>query len=72
VEVTVASHEFEQNLDGNSSAGEQGKEASGQEMHQRRNLDLNNLDELSGLMSEEETLAAAIMRDNGGSVDYIA
>jgi flagellar hook-length control protein FliK len=72
VEVTVASHEFEQNLDGNSSAQEQGREAHGQETHQRRNLDLNNLDELSGLMSEEETLAATMMRDNGGSVDYTA
>jgi flagellar hook-length control protein FliK len=72
VEVTVASHEFEQNLDGNASAQEQGREAHGQETHQRRNLDLNNLDELSGLMSEEETLAATMMRDNGGSVDYTA
>lgn len=76
VEVTVATHEFEQNLDGNASANgqmqeqEQRQAAGGQ--NGRRNLNINNLDELSGLMSEEETLAAQIMRDNGGTVDYTA
>ena len=76
VEVTVATHEFEQNLDGNTSANGQMQD---QEQRQndgsrsgRRNLNRNNLDELSGLMSEEETLAAQMMRDNGGTVDYTA
>ncbi|MDD7178646.1 MAG: flagellar hook-length control protein FliK, partial [Lachnospiraceae bacterium] len=76
VEVTVATHEFEQNLDGNSSANgqmqEQADRQNGGAPTQRRNLDRNNLDELSGLMSEEETLAAQMMRDNGGTVDYTA
>lgn len=74
VEVTVASHEFEQNLDGNTSANGQAQEEARQQAQpsRRRNLDFNNLDELSGLMSEEETLAATMMRDNGGSVDYTA
>ena len=31
-----------------------------------------HLDELSGLMSEEEMLVAKIMRDNGNSVDFTA
>lgn len=76
VEVTVATHEFEQNLDGNASANGQMQEqtqrqaAGGQ--NGRRNLNMNNLDELSGLMSEEETLVAQMMRDNGGTVDYTA
>ncbi len=34
--------------------------------------DFNNLDGLSGMMSEEETLVAQIMRDNGNNVDYKA
>jgi flagellar hook-length control protein FliK len=75
VEVTVATHEFEQNLDGNTSANGQEQEEARQQAAQttrRRNLDFHSLDELSGLMSEEETLAAQIMRDNGGSVDYTA
>lgn len=35
----------------------------------RRSLNLNDLDGLSGLMSEEEELVAKIMRDNGNQVD---
>ena len=77
VEVTVATHEFEQNLDGNTSAnGQMQQEQAGRQgagaQGGRRNLNLNSLDELSGLMSEEEALVAQMMRDNGGTVDYIA
>ena len=76
VEVTVATHEFEQNLDGNTSANGQMQEQARRESERaaggRRNLDRGSLDELSGLMSEEETLVAQMMRDNGGSVDYTA
>lgn len=76
VEVTVATHEFEQNLDGNASANGQMQEQAQQQaaggQNGRRNLNMNNLDELSGLMSEEETLVAQMMRDNGGTVDYTA
>lgn len=76
VEVTVATHEFEQNLDGNASAnGQMQEQAQGQgggQQSGRRNLNINSLDELSGLMSEEEMLAAQMMRDNGGTVDFSA
>ena len=76
VEVTVATHEFEQNLDGNTSANgqmqDQAQRQNDGSRSGRRNLNRNNLDELSGLMSEEETLAAQMMRDNGGTVDYTA
>lgn len=77
VEVTVATHEFEQNLDGNASANGQMQQEQAERQHAgapdgRRNLNLNSLDELSGLMSEEEALVAQMMRDNGGTVDYIA
>lgn len=78
VEVTVASHEFEENLEkGNTenAAGEQQEERREAEQNgggTRRNLNINDLDSLQGLMSEEEALAAQIMRDNGNSVDYTA
>ena len=38
----------------------------------RKNLNLNDLDSMSGLMSEEEQLAAQIMRDNGNQIDFTA
>ena len=37
-----------------------------------RRLNLNDLSELSGVMSEEETLAAKMMAEQGNSVDYTA
>lgn len=76
VEVTVATHEFEQNLDGNTSANGQMQEQARRQQENgqngRRNLNMNSLDQLSGLMSEEETLVAQMMRDNGGTVDFTA
>ena len=50
------------------------EEQAGEQMEQnqkkaRRSLNLNDLDGLSGLMSEEEELVAKIMRDNGNQVD---
>lgn len=74
VEVTVATHEFEQNLDQNAAAGGQMAEQEQQSDGSagRRNLNRSSLDELSGLMSEEEALVARMMRDNGGTVDYTA
>ena len=70
IEVTIASHEFEQNLEGNqeNSANEQQEAAK----PSRRGINLNNLDELEGLMSEEESLVAKIMQENGNSVDLTA
>lgn len=76
VEVTVATHEFEQNLDGNTSANGQMQQQAGEQHagngNGRRSLHRNSLDELSGLMSEEEALVAQMMRDNGGTVDFTA
>ena len=72
IEVTIASHEFERNLEENQQNPT--KEQQEQEMQKsfRRNINLNNLDELQGLMSEEEDLVARIMADNGNSVDLTA
>lgn len=70
IEITIATHEFERNLEQNQG-GQEG-DGRGEKRQGRRNLDMDSLDELSGLMSEEETLVARMMRDNGNSVDYTA
>lgn len=73
VEVTIASHEFERNLEQNQ--GQERKEnpqGDAAEHGSRRNIRMDSLDELSGLMTEEEMLAARIMKDNGNSVDFTA
>ncbi len=73
IEVTVATHEFEQNLEENARQQEQARRQMEESQKQgRRSLNLNDLDELSGLMTEEEQLAAQIMRDNGNQVDLTA
>lgn len=77
VEVTTGTHEFESNLEKDAR---QQEEQAGQREEQsgrrsRRSINLNELDDLdglSGLMSEEEMLAAQIMKDNGNNVDYKA
>jgi len=71
IEVTIASHEFEQNLEQNHN---QTEENVGQEAlnNRRRNLHVDSLDELSGVMTEEETLVAQMMKENGNSVDLTA
>ena len=72
VEVTVASHEFERNLEQNHSREEQEGDRQERQANQRRNINLSSLDELSGVMSEEESLVAQMMKDNGNSIDYTA
>ncbi len=73
IEVTVSTHEFEQNLEENANHEEQmRRQAEESQKQTRRNLNLNDLDGLTGLMSEEEQLAAQIMRDNGNQVDLTA
>ena len=72
IEVTVASHEFERNLEqGQSREFEEGQRQQEQQSR-RRNINLSSLDELSSLMTEEEALVAQIMKDNGNSVDLTA
>ena len=73
VEVTIASHEFERNLEQNASGEEQQgsqREESGRTAGRR--LFRGELDELSGLMNEEEALAAQIMKDHGNIMDVTA
>lgn len=72
IEVTIASHEFERNLEQNQQgpAGEQQEEEA--RKASRRNINLNNLEELEGIMSEEENLVAKIMSEQGNSVNLTA
>lgn len=72
IEVTIASHEFERNLEQQSQNPEENVNAHQANTEKRRNLNLDSLDELKGMMTEEETLVAQIMRENGNSVDFIA
>lgn len=69
IEISVASHELEENLEQNARQEEQ--QAADQEENQRgrRNITLNELDELSGVLTEEEVLVAQMMKDNGNSMD---
>lgn len=73
VEVTVESHAFEQNLQGNQS-GEQQQLMREQQENTRKNhlnLNLNDItpEELSALVSEEEILTAKILRESGNTMD---
>ena len=71
VEVTIASHEFERNLEQDANSKKQQDDAEPKATRQR-NINLNGLDELSGLMTEEETLVAKMMAEQGNSVDFTA
>ena len=73
IEVTIASHEFERNLEQNQhKSEEQTEEQTNITATKRRNITMSSLDELSGLMTEEESLVAQIMKDNGNTVDLKA
>lgn len=72
VEVSVGSHEFERNLEQNAKQQERQAEEQERMAKQTRHINLNNLDELSGLMSEEESLVAQMMAEQGNTIDFTA
>lgn len=72
VEVTVGSHEFEKNLEQNAKQEQQQAEEQEKAAKQTRRINLNDLSELSGVMTEEENLVAQMMADQGNSVDFTA
>jgi len=70
VEVTVASHAFEQNLNGDEShAGEQ---AEPEKKRGARRISLSELtaDGLEEELSDEDRIVAEMMKENGNTVDY--
>lgn len=72
VEVTIASHEFEQNLEDGQQQDAHTQEADN---HGHRQINLRNealtLEELME-MSEQDALARKIMLENGNSIDFSA
>lgn len=74
VEVTIASHEFEQNLENGAPTGQQSQPGGeGRQNREGRNINLQDLT-AEGLeeMPEDQQLAARIMKDNGNSMDLQA
>ena len=80
VEISVGTREFEEQLEQQANtafqneqhqfAGE-GKEDS-PSSNRMRNINLNGVDELPEDLSEEELLAASMMKDSGNSVNFTA
>ncbi len=72
VEVAVGSHEFERNLEQNAQQEERQAEEQEKASGRTRHINLNSLDELGGMMTEEESLVAQMMAEQGNSVDFTA
>lgn len=72
VEISVGTHEFERNLEAGQQDQEQGQEGQNQRPKKMRNLNMNDLDDLQGLMTQEEELVTKMMRDQGNTVNYTA
>ncbi|QFJ55481.1 flagellar hook-length control protein FliK [Pseudobutyrivibrio xylanivorans] len=72
IEVSVGTHEFERNLDENQSNDSRREEQSREQSKRSNRINLNRLDDLVGMMSEEDILIAQMMQDNGGTLDFMA
>ncbi len=70
VEITIATHEFERNLEQNAG-NENGRQGGQQYTHQSSNNGGNGSGQ-NETASDESRLTAQIMRDNGNSVDFMA
>ena len=70
VEITIATHEFERNLEQNAG-NENGRHNGQQYTHQSSNNGGNGSGQ-NETASDEARLIAQIMRDNGNSVDFMA
>lgn len=70
VEITIATHEFERNLEQNAG-NENGRQGGQQYTHQSSNNGGNKSGQ-NETASDEARLTAQIMRDNGNSVDFMA
>ena len=68
VEVNVSSFGFSDNQNNQMTSSEDQKKNQGN----RRKIDLSEFDEFAADITEDEILAAKVMEQNGGNVDYIA
>lgn len=71
IEVMVASHKFDRNLSQNSGQQESASDRQPAKAKVRR-LNLNDAAMAEESLDAEEQLAAEMMRQNGGTVDYMA
>ncbi len=71
VEVTVASHEYDQQFDQSSADTQQNQKKSGRGS---RRINLDELDAEADLeeMEDSDRISVEMMRANGGTVDYMA
>ena len=82
VEISVGAHQFKENQEKNGAGFDmfsQDRRGEGNETDSSadnrsttRRINLNSLDGLRGLMTEEELLTAQIMKEQGNTVDYTA
>ena len=72
IEVSVGTHEFERNLDENGKEQNADNQQNQQSSKRQSRIDINSLDDLSGVMTEEDMLIAQMMIDNGNSLDFQA
>ncbi len=73
IEVTVESHKFDENLSQNSGGNMNGDSRQPERQRNRRiNINLNELEAEEETLNEEDRLAAQVLRDNGGTVEYTA
>lgn len=70
VEVTVSTHEFERNLSGNQSMMNQEQQEKRQPKRRMMNGNEFSLNNLQGLMSDEDQVLARMMKENGNTMDY--
>ena len=70
VEVTVASHEFDRSFAENDNSGAEQQEPKKKAARRIQLTEDDMLDEMD--LSEEDRIAAEIMRQNGNTVDYTA
>lgn len=70
VEVTIASHEFERNLEDSGQQFNQDQPEKRQ--NRRRMIDTESMqqDFMSGIMDEEDEIIANMMKDQGNTMDY--
>ncbi len=72
VEISVATHEFEKNLEDGQRQNDNREGRQTPEQKRPVRIDLNDLDSLMGLMNEEEALAYQIMKENGNTLNFQA
>lgn len=73
VEVTIASHEFERNLEQNGNQQAQDSEKTEEtKKTNRRGIVLNDSEELSDTLEESDRIQVELMQQNGNTVNFMA